>query len=516
MAITGYPSNWRGPFSAAEILLGQGPSNASGPGRDAVYYGPITASGAWTVNKEYEVKSEQEAVLGAGPGSFLHRMVRKHLKINPRKKLFVVPYAASSGGGVASATSTVTWTMSAGLNPTALGATRVFVCGELCNYSYGLSDTVSTIATGIAATVNAKTHLPVTAGASLGVVTLTAKHAGASSGDAGHKPIHVRVEVDPSTNVVVASSGHLGSVIAGADGATTEAANLTAALAANQAKRHYYKGFSVWSSADTAVVETHARAVSSPSPGLRCRTFQGYTGTLGATSTIAIARNYERCHVFWQKGSDHDTAELAAWLLASTSLGEETDAAFPGFDNYTNSELLPAADIADWPTETDVNDAITDGICVATSNQFGANLSMHVTTRSKDSTGLIDDFRATETHRISVMDSHVDKVLQQYAITYQAVGFKLMADPLLPNGRIDRNKVLPPKTITPDRFLTWYKKRIQEEADEGQFQDADGWKAAATCEIDKYNSSRLVLRASGRTIDLLHQFEMAISETSPG
>lgn len=516
MPITGYPSSWRAPFSAAEILLGQGPSNASGPGRDAIYFGPITSAGSWTVNTVYEVKSEQEAVVGAGPGSFLHRMVRKHLKINPRKKLFVCPYAASSGGGVATATSTVTWTMSSGSNPTALGQTRVWVCGELCTYSYGTSDTVTTIAAGIAGSVNAKTHLPVTANNVSGVLTFTGKHAGASSGDAGHKPIHIRAEVDAATNVVVASSGHLGSVVAGADGATTEAANLTAALAATQASRYYYKGFSVWSSADTAVIETHSRNVSAPSPGLRCRTFQGYTGTLAATSTIAIARNYERNHLCWQKGSEHDTAELAAWLLASTSLGEEADSAFPGFDNYTNSEILPAAAIADWPTENDVNDAITDGICVITSNQFGANLSMHVTTRSKDSTGLIDDFRATETHRVSVMDDFVDTVLQQYRITYQAVGFKLMADPLLPNGKIDRNKILPRNTITPDRFLTWFKKRIQEFSDDGKFQDADGWKAGTVCEIDKYNSSRLSLRTSGRTIDLLHQFEMSVSETSPG
>lgn len=516
MPITGYPSSWRAPFSAAEILLGQGASSAAGPGRDAIYFAPKTAAGAWNVNQVYQIRNENDAVLGAGPGSFAHRMVRKHLKINPAAKIFVCVYAASSGGGVGSATSTVTWTMTSGTNPTALGQTRVFVCGELCTFNYGLSDTVTTIAAGIVGSVNAKTHLPVTASNASGVLTFAAKTPGASSGDAGHKPIHIRVEVDLSTNVVVASSGHLGSVVVGADGATTEGANLTAALNATQSARYYYKGFSVWNAADTAIVETHSRNVSAPSPGLRCRTFQAFTGTISAASTLAIARNYERNHLVWQKGSDHDCAELTAWLVAGTQLGESSDSAYPAFDNFTNSEILPAADQTDWPTDNDINDAVTDGICCITSNQYGANLAMHVTTRSKDSTGLIDDFRATETHRISVMDDFTDVILINYRLTYQSVGFKLMADPLLPNGNIDLNKQLPKKVLTPSKFKTWFLRRVREFEDDGKFQNADEWALGTTCRIDPNNSSRLEVTSAGRTIDLLHQFTASLSETSPG
>lgn len=512
--ITGYPSQWRAPFCAADILLGQGPSSAAAAPRLAHYMGPMTSAGTWTAGTTYVVTNEQDAITGAGTGSPLHRMIRKHLKVNPRAKLYATPYAASSGSGVTTATGTITWATT----PTANGQTRVWVCGELVAAVFTTSSTVTTISTDIRDKINAKTWLPVTASISAGILTLTAKVAGASQGDGTIGVIRYFAEIDPGCGTTVAVAGAalgLGAT-AGADGATTEAAGLTTALANIANTRYYYMGFSVWSSSDTALIETHVTNKSLPSPGLRSHAFCGYTSTISNASTIAIARNTERHYIAWQKNSEHDTAELAAWLLAVTQKEEELDSASPVFDGYTNSEILPARSNADWPSDTDVNDAVTDGICVIKSNQVNAQLAMHVSTRSKNSAGTLDDFRATERHRISVMDDFTDTVVQRYQQTYQAVGFKLMDDPRLPNGALNLNALLPPKVMTPSRFSGWFKNIIREFVDTGRFQLLSEWNASVRVNIDPNNASRLEVGASGRTIDLLHQASFKLSETTPG
>src|SRR4051812_38265972 len=98
--ITGFPSSWRAPFTAVEILFGQGPSTAASGPRDACYVAPMTASGLGTAGTLYRISNEQDAVRYAGAGGPLHRLVRMHLKVNPRAggKLYILPYAATSGG----------------------------------------------------------------------------------------------------------------------------------------------------------------------------------------------------------------------------------------------------------------------------------------------------------------------------------------------------------------------------------------------------------------------------------
>lgn len=516
--ITGYPSSWRAPFSAAEIHLGQGPSNAPSAARAALYTAPKTSAGNWTVNVPVEVRSEQDAITGAGPGSPLHRMIRKHLRINPKGKLYALPYAASSGGGgVATATGTLTFTTT----PTAKGLVTAYVCGELVTYSYTTSDTVTTIATGLRDVINQRTHLPVTASNASGVLTITAKIAGASQGDGTVGVLRFRASVTAGTGLAVAASGAalgLGTGTAGADGTTSELSNLTAALAAIPSTHYYYKGFSVWSSADTAVIETHVALQRDPNPGLLCRSFFGYTSTISNASTIAIARNHEGVHMCWQKNSEHDTAELAAWLLAIHQREEQTLATYPGFDGYTNQEILPAYAETDWPTDTDVNDAVTDGICCIRSTTTQANLAMSVTTRSKDTGGTIDDFRATETHRVSGMDYYVDTVLTRWHLNFRSKGFFLKDDPLTSDGNVDLNArgKLPPRTITPSIVKDWLKRINVEMAAIPIFRDAAEWNDSLRVNVDPNNSSRVEVGASGRTIDIAHQATFKFSETSPG
>lgn len=518
--ITGYPSSWRAPFVAMELLLGQGPSSAAAGAREAVYVGPMTSSGTWTAGTLYPITQEQDAINGAGAGSPLHRMIRMHLRSYPNGKVYALPYAASSGGSPVAAAGTLTIAVT---TITAQGQVRVTVCGEQVTSLFTTSSTATTIAADLRDKINAKVWLPVTASASSGVITLTAKIAGASQGDGTVGVIRYRVDYDPGKGVTASTSGAalgLGTGTAGVDGSTTELSNLTSALANITSTRLYYMGFSVWDSTSLTTIKTHVVNKNAPSPGLNCRAFTGYTSTLSAVLTIANNKNTELIHIMWQKNSEHDTAELAAQLIAITQRGEQLDSAYPGFDSYSGAGwlLLPAYAQADWPSEQDKNDAVTGGVCCVTSNTVNANLVMHVTTRSKDSTGAINDFRATETHRVSVMHDFRDDTILNHYLTFTSKGFKLQPDPLLPDGTVDVNQVLllPANVMCPYKYRPWFIDRLQRFRDAGKFQGLADWIASTRINVDPQNSSRLEVGTSGRTIDIMHQTSFRVVEASPG
>jgi phage tail sheath gpL-like len=517
--ILGYPSDYRAPFTAVEINFGQGPSTSSGPGRAVHYCGPKTSAGSATVNTTYKITREQDAVDLFGVGSFLHRMLRLHLLADKGAKLYATCYAASSGSGVATATGTITLTFPSGSNPTANGRMFTTICGEDFETSFRTSDTLTTIGDALVAQINQRSFLPVTASNAAGTITLTSKHAGASSGDGTTGVIRFRSSTEAGKNLNVATSGAalgLGTGTPGAEGATTETANLTAALATLTATRYYYMGFSVWTSAAIAPIKTHVVNKSEPNPGLRSRAFTAYTGTQSALTTIVNACNYERRHFVLQEASEHDAAELVANAIAIHRKKESVRGGFVP-DNYRGTDWLikPVYDAADRPTDTEINDACVDGITIIASDDVGSRMVMSLNSRSKNAAGTVDDFRATETHRVSFMDDFADTWQARDAATYQE--FKLTADRYLSDGvTVDANFKPPPRTVTPSRYRSWFLAIVDEFELAGVLQNAPAWAESTRVNIDPLNQSRIEAGASGRTMDIRHQVTLRLAETSPG
>ena len=89
--IAGIGADVRVPGAFAEIVFNQGAASAFAPGREVVCVMPKLSTGSWTVNTLYSVKNEAVASQGAGPGSPLHRALRKFLRTNPDAKLWAVP-----------------------------------------------------------------------------------------------------------------------------------------------------------------------------------------------------------------------------------------------------------------------------------------------------------------------------------------------------------------------------------------------------------------------------------------
>jgi phage tail sheath gpL-like len=517
--ITGVPSTWKVPGGYAEIIYAQGPATASAGEREVVLCMPMLSSGAaWTANKLYQIKNEQNAIDGAGAGSPLHRAARRFLRCNKRAKLWGLPYAETSAGAPAKADLTVTWTT----DPSASGVTTLWICGEPCSVAFDSNDTVTTIAAAMETVVDGKTHLPVISTAAAGVLTLEAKINGKSQGDGTTGAIRVHVEIDLGVTTTVATENGgttdalgLGTGTTGADGTTTEAANLTTALATLDAVRKYYIVTSTWDATPLGNLVTHLSSKSEPIPGLRSVGIAAYFGILGNGQTLAKAKNYERLQIGWQPKGEDDPASLAGQLAAVRQKKESLDSTY-NFDSYRYSGdwLTPASyDAADWPTDDDLNDAITDGLTPIASDDVGAYLVYSATTRSKDSTGTTDDSRALETHRISGADYWTDTLLLRDTLNYS--GKKLMGDEVDDAGNVDPSQrqyrgVVRPSTYKP--FVI----ALLEEFEGTLLQEVSASQDGCQVVRDPNNGGRLEIGVDLHIVDLLHQRTFRLAEVSSG
>jgi phage tail sheath gpL-like len=511
--ILGVGGDWRVPGPYSEIRFAQGPSGGGTGEREVVLVMPMLSTGTWTANKLYRINDAGEAETGAGAGSPMHRAAKKFRTHNKDAKLWGLPFAETTGGSPIAATSTVTYTTT----PTAQGVATVWICGEACSFSYGTSDTVTTVAAGIKAAINGKPWLPVTADNSSGILTITAKLKGISQGTASVPVISVRAEVYASTGISVACTGAVGTGVIGVEGTTTEAAALATALATIANTRKHYVVSSANDATSLGHLKTHIVTKTEPRRGLRSYAIAAYPGTEANCATIANGINYERLQIAWLENPDNDCAEIAGYVAAIRQKFEQLDAScclaeFPVGDGLSNS-FLPS----DWPSDIEINDAINDGIAVIASTDHGPVLVMNVNTRSKNAAGTQDDFRAAECHRISAPDLFVDESDARWSLNF--ANKKLEDDEILPTGsgpmagKPNPNQKLRRGVTRPSIYKNDVKQHIQDYHDRGHTQRVEEMKASVLC---RKSGSRIETSMVFYTIDHALQRTLLVAESSEG
>jgi phage tail sheath gpL-like len=486
--------------------MGQGASNAPVGEKSALYVcKKLSATGTATINTRYEITSGDQAAGLAGYGSEGHRMARMHIKKNPSGRLYMCFHLPSSGAGIASATGNTVVTGPA----TRSGSFVVNYMGSDIEVAYVAGDTATGIGEILEEKINGSTFLPVSAVNTAGTVAVTAKQAGASQ-NASHRMTVVK-NGDTGSGVGVTCSVAL--LAGGADGAVTELSLYQAALTAMSAVPDYYVanpvGLTTFLSEGGAFVTNR----SLPGTGLRSRYFGAFTGSLSACATLAIARNSELVQIAHQRNADQSPDEILAWYVASYQKEESTQTRF-NFDGYSaNGFISPARNFSDWLNFDDLGDAVNDGIASIQSTETGAYLVMGITTRSKDSTGLLDDFRATESHRIRIMHEVADVLWLNERLTF--TNFAQRPDVLLPDGTVDPASLrdIQGRTTTPFLFKSWVKQQFEPFFDE-RLQGKADWFDSMQSRIDPTNNGRMQVSASGRTIDLHHQTTFRLAETT--
>lgn len=520
--ITGIDAGFRTPGNWGEIIFAQGPSVSGGGKREVVFVMPKTSAGTWTVNTLYRVTNEQTAATGGGDGSPIHRAIRKFMSIWKDANVYALPYAATSGGSPATATATLTIATTA----TGAGTVSLWVAGELCQYTFASGDTATTIGAGIAAVVNAKTWLPCTASNSTGTVTLTAKWAGITGGTATIGTIRLHVDITTGVATTATLGGtFLGSATAGAEGTTTEAANLATALATIAATRKYYIVTHVNSATPVANLKSHIATKSLPKQGLRSVGIFPYTGSVSTAVTLAQGANYERLACAWQPNSEHDGAELAATLAAirvGGTVGVGGTVQGESFDTATAlnlvpipvSVLQPAFSQSDFVNATDVETAIQGGVTVFASSDAGAYLVQSVTTRSLNAAGSAVDSRASRTSKVSVSDEFLDELQVRFANSFGQK--KLLADELLADGSVNPNQRLIPNTVRPSMVQATIFKQVDDYYAAGKLDDVANIKRSVRVRKSEAAPGRIECGLDLRVIDWLDQTTTRVAEVTPG
>jgi phage tail sheath gpL-like len=301
----------------------------------------------------------------------------------------------------------------------------------------------------------------------------------------------------------------------GAEGTTTETANLTAALATLTGVRHYWYVGTCSDATGYAAWEAHVTTKSYARPGLRCQAIVAFAGTQALAQTRAVAQNYERLTLVHQTGCDVHPAFLAGGICGELAMGYDADPS-ANLNGLQLNWLPPAPLASEWPDDDDINSALCDGVTIIRSTESGAYMVKHVTTRSKDSTGTYADRRAWSGHKIKGADSFCDTIIARHAAQFQ--GYKLKDDKRDSAGKIDSNQYIPAKTTTPSLLKKWAIGVVREYGESGLnvLQNENATIASMRFQRDPNNVNRVEAAINIEIIDHHDQSTFRVDEVSAG
>lgn len=172
------PSDIRVPLFYAEVDNSKANSNSAT--YKSLIIAPMDASGTGVADVPILCASEATAKTIGGVGSVVHLMVQTYLAADDQGQLWILPVADADGAVKATGSLTV------GSAATDSGTIELYIAGTLLEIPVTSSDTAAEVATLIAAAVQAKLALPVTAavsGTNTAEVIFTAKNAGTIGND---------------------------------------------------------------------------------------------------------------------------------------------------------------------------------------------------------------------------------------------------------------------------------------------------------------------------------------------
>lgn len=270
IAFDGIPNSIRKPGRYIEFNTRLAASGLPAGDRKLLLIGQKTSAGSKAAETPVRVYSENEAIAYFGTGSVAHLMVKAALKANPYANITVIAPADGEAALAAAGTITITGpATSVGLLTVRIGAVPVEV-------AIAANDAAAAIAAALKAALDNLPALPVTAAASEGVVTLTAKNTG-TLGNA--------IPLSAETTAPGAGAS-VSAVMAGGQ----VDPDITDALTAVQAERYHRVVSSLCTAAALDKLETHMELVSGPMekrPGIG---LAGYVGDLD--DALLLAEDY--------------------------------------------------------------------------------------------------------------------------------------------------------------------------------------------------------------------------------
>lgn len=451
---------------------------------DTVIYGPDT-----TVS----MATEAEAISLFGAGSELHRQWRRFVAVNQTTPLYAL--AVSEGTTPGAATGTITFATTA----TSAGTARIYVGDEFVDIGISTGDSPTVSAAAAVKAINGKTHWPVTAGNSSGVVTITSKQKGLRANFIRYfaqiKPSGIGTTVTPTASTLTSGG--------------TVSDDLTTALTTIVARRFYYLVPAAEDATQLGAllsqVATQALAVT----GIRQRVVAGSVDTLANGITLTTAMNGTRAEVSWLAQSDVPPCELAANAAAVYTLEEAPLVPRLNFSGYGDD----AASSANWkikaplsgaaPTRSQILAALNAGLTPIGVRNGRTYLVKRITTRFLS--GSTVDYRARDAHKVTVCDRYADDLLVKAAS--QLRGKSIGDDP-------KKNESLPGTVITPRVVKAMINRLTRDYGEDGLVQRVAEIILGTIVQRETSPATRMSAQIPLQPIDILDQVAMQVNQVA--
>lgn len=347
------PTALRVPFVTAEFdasRASQGPALLS---YRALLIGQRIASGDAVADTIVRVTSAEQAALRCGRGSLLHRMAIAWYASNTSTELWLGVLDDDLAAVAAEFEITVDDEDPSVTGASEDGTLALYVGGVRVSVAVATGDTVSDVATAIAAAINADGDLPITATALAGVVTCVFKNSGEAGNDLDLRFNYRDGDETPSGIVVTIS--------ASVPGATNP--SLTNLIAAMGDTWYHIIGHPYTDSASLDDIETELSSRNGPLRMIDGLAITSAAGTLASLTTLGNSRNSQHSCIVAQAGDAPVTPpyEFASEAAAIAAKYGAIDPARP-MQTLAFANALPPADESSWYTLEERNMLLFDGV----------------------------------------------------------------------------------------------------------------------------------------------------------
>lgn len=367
------PIEIRTPGQYIEIDNSKALSGLPNMNRRMLFIGNKLAAGTSAANVLQRINSAAEAAALFGRGSVLHEMLTYARNANKTSDIWAIALDDLVAGVAGVQTITVTVTTA---QP---GTISLYINGQKISVGVSAGDTVATIATAIAAAINAWMDGPVTASAAAGVVTVTARHKGQFTAD-----IDLRANYYPDEKLPTGVTLAFATTTPGSGNP-----DVAAALAAISQEAFYTIVTPYNDASNVAKIEAE---LNSRWGGMDMRTghlFFGYEGTQGQITTYGSARNNPHSSFIGVKNPPQAPYIWASVLAAVAEFSGAIDPARP-FQTLALPGLLPPA-AADLFTRLERDLNLRDGCSTFLVDQGGNVLIERVVTTYQVNAYGLDD-----------------------------------------------------------------------------------------------------------------------------
>lgn len=311
------PAGLRLPGSFFELDNSQ--ANTAQANQRALIIGQITSSGIATPNVPIISGGVGDAATQGGASSMLANMVSAYRLNDSIGEVWYLPLADAAGA--TAATGSIAFTAA----PTANGTLALYIAGIVVDVPVTASQTTASIATAVAAAINAIPQMPVTASVSTSTVTLTADNKGLCGNE-----IDIRVNYYGTAGGEATPVGLAFTVTAMTGGATNP--TLTTALG-NLGNMTF--DFIACPYTDTASLAAVQQLLNdqtgrwSWTQQLYGHAFYAYAGTFSSQTTLGLTRNNQHETIMGFYGSPTPSWLWASALCAQAAVSVRADPGVP-------------------------------------------------------------------------------------------------------------------------------------------------------------------------------------------